>query len=186
MRRMGKVILHTAITVNAAYEEPDPENWLELDGDSRDASLEQLTLAEAMLLGRKTYEGLAAAWPQLVDFPGFEDFARRINAMPKYVGSRTLSGPLEWNATLIEGDVAESVAKLKENSGTLWVSGCGEFAQTLAKANLIDEYWFGVHPSVWPAGPRFFEGIGPIRLELVSTTQYKSGVVNLRYRPRTD
>jgi dihydrofolate reductase len=167
MRRMGKVILHTAITVNAAYEEPDPENWLELDGDSRDASLEQLTLAEAMLLGRKTYEGLAAAWPQLVE-------------------SRTLSGPLEWNATLIEGDVAESVAKLKENSGTLWVSGCGEFAQTLAKANLIDEYWFGVHPSVWPAGPRFFEGIGPIRLELVSTTQYKSGVVNLRYRPRTD
>ena len=181
---MGKVILHSAITVNAAYEAPTPEEWLELDGDSRDASLEQLTIADAMLLGRKTYEGLAAAWPQLVDVPGVEAFAARINAMPKYVGSRTLSGPLAWNATLLEGDLTESVTKIKESGSTLWVSGCGEFAQALAQHGLIDEYWFGVHPHLWPAGPRFFDGFGPLPLELVSTTQYKSGAVTLRYRPR--
>ncbi|WP_083751743.1 dihydrofolate reductase family protein [Saccharothrix sp. ALI-22-I] len=179
---MGKVILHSAVTVNAAYEAPTPEHWLELDNDSKDANLGQLTLADAMLLGRKTYEGLAAVWPTLGQVPGMEKFAARINAMPKYVASRTLSGPLEWNATLLEGDLAESVKKVKENS-TLWVSGSGEFAQALAERGLIDEYWFGVHPHLWPSGPRFFDGFGPLRLDLVSTTQYKSGVVMLRYRP---
>lgn len=185
MRCMGKVILHSAVTVNAAYEAPSPEQWLELDSDSRDANLAQLTLADAMLLGRKTYEGLAATWPNLTEVPGMESFAKRINAMPKYVGSRTLSAPLEWNSTLLEGDLSESVAKVKENN-TLWVSGCGEFAQELAQRGLIDEYWFGIHPHVWPTGPRFFEGFGPLRLELLSTTQYKSGVVMLRYRAATD
>ena len=179
---MGKVILHSAVTVNAAYEAPTPEHWLELDNDTKDANLGQLTLADAMLLGRKTYEGLAAVWPTLGQVPGMEKFAARINSMPKYVASRTLSGPLEWNATLLEGDLAESVNKVKENS-TLWVSGSGEFAQALAERGLIDEYWFGVHPHLWPSGPRFFDGIGPLRLELLSSTQYKSGVVMLRYRP---
>src|SRR5262245_40668365 len=125
MRCMGKVILHSAISVNAAYDSPSPEHWLELDADGSEASLDQLTLADAMLLGRKTYEGLAAVWPTLVDVPGMEKFAARINSMPKYVASRTLTGPLEWNATLLDGDLTESVTKIKETS-TLWVSGCGE------------------------------------------------------------
>lgn len=180
---MGKVILHSAVTVNAAYEAPTPEGWFVLDNDSRDASLDQLTIADAMLLGRKTYEGLAAVWPNLGGVPGMERFAERINAMPKYVASRTLSAPLTWNATLIEGDLTECITEVKEKSNTLWLSGCGEFAQALAQRGLIDEYWFGVHPHLWPAGPRFFDGFGPLRLELVSATPYKSGVVMLRYRP---
>ncbi|MGH2380174.1 MAG: dihydrofolate reductase family protein, partial [Candidatus Limnocylindria bacterium] len=88
---MGKLIVHTSVSVNGAFEAPTPENWLVLDPDSAGASLEQLTLADAMVLGRKTYEGLAAVWPILADDPEMATFAERVNAMPKYVASRTLS-----------------------------------------------------------------------------------------------
>ena len=111
---MGKVIVRNQVTVNGAFEAPSPEEWLELDADSTDAGLEQLVLADAMLLGRKTYEGLAAVWPHLGEDPSMGHMAERVNAMPKYVASRTLAGPLEWNATLIEGDVVRAVPALKE------------------------------------------------------------------------
>jgi dihydrofolate reductase len=101
---MGKLIVHNAVTVNGAFEAPSPDAWFVLDDDSGDASLEQLVLADALVLGRKTYEGLAAVWPVLVDDPGMGRFAGRSNEMPKYVASRTLTEPLEWNATLIKGD----------------------------------------------------------------------------------
>ncbi len=92
---MGKLIIHNAITVNGAFEAPTPDAWFVLDDDSGDASLEQLVLADALVLGRKTYEGLAADWPMPVDDPGMGRFAGRINDMPKYVASRTLTEPLE-------------------------------------------------------------------------------------------
>ena len=102
---MGKVIIHNSVTVNGAFEAPTPDDWLELDADSGDAGLEQLILADALVLGRKTYEGLAAVWPHLGEDPAMGHFAERVNGMPKYVASRTLTGPLEWNATLIKGDL---------------------------------------------------------------------------------
>jgi dihydrofolate reductase len=181
---MGKVIISTQITVNGSFEAPTPEDWLELDADSGDAGLEQLILADAMLLGRKTYEGLAAIWPHLGEDPSMGRFAERINTMPKYVASRTLDGPLEWNATLIEGEVVQAVTDLKEkHEGSLRVSGCGELAHTLAREGLVDEFWFWVSPHVWPTGPRILDGVGPIPLELIAATPYRSGVVWLRYRP---
>ena len=140
-----------------------------------------------MLLGRKTYEGLAAVWPHLGDNPMMGRFAERINSMPKYVASRTLTGPLEWNATLLEGDIVKAVTELKEkHTGGLRISGCGEFTHTLAKHGLIDEYWFWINPHVWPTGPRILDGVGPIPLELIAVTPYRSGVVWLRYRPVAD
>lgn len=181
---MGKVILHNQITVNGAFESPTPEEWLELDTDSGDAGLEQLVLADALLLGRKTYEGLAAVWPHLGDDPSMGYAAERINGMHKYVASRTLSGPLEWNATLLEGNVETAVPTLKEeHQGNLVVSGCGELAHTLTQQGLVDEFWFWVNPHVWPTGPRILDGVGPVRLQLVATTSYRSGVIWLRYRP---
>ncbi|HET6920105.1 MAG TPA: dihydrofolate reductase, partial [Jiangellaceae bacterium] len=90
------------MTVNGAFEAPSPDEWLVLDPDSNNVSLEQFIVAYAMVLGRKTYEGLAAVWPELVDDPTFGLFADRLNSMPKYVASRTLEGPLAWNATLLE------------------------------------------------------------------------------------
>src|SRR5687768_5435088 len=120
---MGKVIIHEQITVNGAFEAPSPETWLELDTDSGDAGLEQLVLADALLLGRRTYEGLAPVWPLLTQDPAMGRYAGRINSMPKYVASRTLSGPLDWNATLLDGTVEEAVPVLKEkHAGNLIVS----------------------------------------------------------------
>lgn len=181
---MGKLIVSVQITVNGSFEAPTPEEWLVLDADSGDAGLEQLILADAMLLGRKTYEGLAAVWPHLGEDPSMGRFAERINAMPKYVASRTLAAPLEWNATLIEGELVQAVTELKEkHEGSLRVSGCGELAHTLAQQGLVDEFWFWINPHVWPTGPRILDGVGPIRLELIAATPYRSGVVWLRYRP---
>jgi dihydrofolate reductase len=183
---MGRLIIHNAVTVNGAFEAPGPD-WFVMDPDSGDASLEQLLLADALVLGRKTYEGLAAVWPQLADDPVMGRFAERVNSMPKYVASRTLSEPLEWNATLIKGDLDQAVPALKaEHRGNLIVSGCGELAHALTNQGLVDEFWFWVHPSLWPSGPRIFDGVGPVRLELVASTPYRSGVLWVRYRPASD
>lgn len=181
---MGKVIVSNQLTVNGAFEAPSPEDWLVLDADSGDAGLEQLVLADAMLLGRKTYEGLAAVWPHLGEDPSMGRFADRINTMPKYVASRTLTGPLAWNATLIQGELGQAVADLKrKHPGSLRVSGCGELTHALAQQDLVDEFWFWINPHVWPVGPRILDGVGPIELDLITATPFPSGVVWLRYRP---
>jgi dihydrofolate reductase len=184
---MGRLIVHNAVTVNGAFEAPDPDKWLVLDADSSDASMEQFLLADAMVLGRKTYEGLAAVWPHLGDDPALGRHAERINSMPKYVASRTLRAPLEWNSTLLEGDLADSVRALKDkHERNLIVSGCGELAHALTDQGLVDEFWFWVNPWLWASGPRIFDGVGPVRLQLVASTAYPSGVVWLRYRPAAD
>jgi dihydrofolate reductase len=181
---MGRLIINNAMTVNGAFEAPSPDEWLVLDSDSNNVSLEQFLVADAMVLGRKTYEGLAAVWPQLVDDPTLGLFADRLNSMPKYVASRTLRGPLAWNATLLEGDLAESVTGIKDkHHGTLIVSGAGELAHALTAEGLVDEFWFWVSPYLWPTGPRIFDGAGPLRLELIGSTTFPSGVLRLAYRP---
>jgi dihydrofolate reductase len=184
---MGRLIVNNAMTVNGAFEAPSPDEWLVLDADSNNVSLEQFLVADAMVLGRKTYQGLAAVWPQLVDDPALGLFADRLNSMPKYVASRTLREPLEWNATLLQGDLAESVTALKDrHDGTLIVSGAGELAHDLTSLGLVDEFWFWVSPYLWASGPRIFDGVGPIRLELISSTTFPSGVLRLAYRPAPD
>jgi dihydrofolate reductase len=177
------------MTVNGAFEAPSPEpdGWLVLDDDINQVSLEQFLAADAMLLGRKTYEGLAAVWPTLVEDPTLGGFADQMNSMPKYVASRSLQGPLEWNATLLEGDLAESVTALKDrHDRTLVAVGAGELAHALITLGLVGEFWFWVSPSLWPSGPRIFDGVGPLRLELVGSTTFRSGVVRLAYRPAPD
>jgi dihydrofolate reductase len=184
---MGRLIINNAMSVNGAFEAPTPDEWLVLDPDSNNVSLEQFLVADAMVLGRKTYQGLAAVWPQLADDPTLGLFADRLNSMPKYVASRTLREPLAWNATLLEGDLAESVTALKDrHDGTLIVSGAGELAHDLTTHGLVDEFWFWVSPSLWATGPRIFDGIGPIRLELIASTTFPSGVLRLAYRPAPD
>ncbi len=186
---MGRLIISNAMTVNGAYEAPvpEPDGWLVLGPDSQQASLEMWQAADAMVLGRKTYEGLAAVWPQLADDPALARFADRMNGMPKYVASRTLRGPLAWNATLLEGDLAQGITALKErHAGDLVVTGAGELAHALTGLGLVDEFWFWVSPYLWPAGPRIFDGVGPVPLELIGSTTFPSGVVRLAYRPAPD
>jgi hypothetical protein len=102
---MGRLIVSTQVTIDGVI---DVGGWYVADGEHDRAGKDQLVHASAVLLGRKTYEGLAAYWSPLKD-----DWANLINPKPKYVASRTLHGPLEWNATLLEGDAADAVSRLK-------------------------------------------------------------------------
>jgi dihydrofolate reductase len=126
---------------------------------------------------------LQLVWPTQAD-PG-RGFAERINRMPKHVASRTLSGPLAWNARLIDGDLAGTVAELKPASaGNLLSYGCGELAHSLAEAGLVDEIRFWLHPVLWGEGLRpLGGGRPPIRLRLIAATTFSSGVVLVSYQP---
>jgi dihydrofolate reductase len=108
-----------------------------------------------------------------------------VNAKPKYVGSNTLSGDLEWNASLLEGDLEESIAKLKDQvEGDLFMHGSGEFAYALAEKGLIDEYEIYLNPLVWGKGNVHVLGDrGTVRMELEDVRRFDSGVVLLTYLP---
>ena len=103
------MIISTNITLDGVIG-PSPEGWAILEGEGERHKFDQLLAANAFLLGRKVYEGLASVWPTITDDTGFAD---RVNGIPKYVASRTLEEPLDWNASLITGELAESVTSLK-------------------------------------------------------------------------
>jgi dihydrofolate reductase len=179
---MGKVINTCAITVDGLIEAPapPPDGWLNMEGDHESDQFEQFRNAAGLLAGRKNYEGFAAVWPTMA---GDGRWADTLNPMPKWVASTTLTGPLEWNATLIEGDVAEGVRRLKsELDGDLITSGCGAFARFLVEQGLTDEVQFSVHPTIRGAGDRPFHG-ATVDLELLGSKSYDSGITLLRYRP---
>lgn len=172
---MGKLINHTSLTVDGLS---DVGSWYVAQGDHDRAGVAQLAAAAAFLTGRKSYEGFAGYWPHQTG-----PWAEVLNPMPKYVASRTLRGPLEWNATLVEGDAVEGVARLKaELDGDLFMSGCGELARTLIEHGLVDELVFWVHPSIGGAGGRPYEGAA-FGLRLLEATPFDSGVTLLRYEP---
>jgi dihydrofolate reductase len=171
---MGRLIFSTAITVDGLM---DVSDWFILDGDHNELGLKQLEDAEAIFLGRRNYEGLFGYWAEL-DGP----WADRLNPKPKYVASRTLSGPLEWNSELLEGDAVEAVARLKEElDGDLLGFGCGDLTRQLVEAGLVDELRFGVHPAAWGEGAR--PARVKTRLELLGADAFDSGVLFVRYRP---
>jgi dihydrofolate reductase len=173
---MGRLIVSTQMTVDGVI---DVGEWYIADGEHDRAGKDQLRHASAVLLGRKTYEGLAAYWSPLQD-----DWANLINPMPKHVASRALHGPLEWNATLLEGDTAEAVSRLKgELPSDLLIYGCGELARSLLETQLVDEFRFWVHPAVWGPGERPMQGEARNRLRLLGSEAFDSGVTLLRYGP---
>ena len=175
---MGKVIASTQATVDGVID-PVGE-WVQPGGDHADYSFERQQKSAGMLLGRETYEGLAGYWP---DQTG--KWADMVNSMRKYVGSRTLSGDLEWNATLLEGDIEDSIPKLKDGvDGDLFMHGSGEFAYALAEKGLIDEFEVYLNPLVWGKGNVHVLGDrGTVKLELDDVKRFESGVVLLTYRP---
>ncbi len=135
----------------------------------------------AMLLGRKTYEIMAAFWPDAPEEAG----AKTFNETTKFVASRTLSS-LDWaNSTLIEGDVGERVATLKQQEGPeLQVHGSGNLMQTLLRHNLIDEYRLWIFPVVVGPGKRLFsDGTIPAGLKLVDNKVSTTGVMIATYEP---
>jgi dihydrofolate reductase len=180
---MTKVIITCVITVDGLIEAPalPPEGWLILEGDHEPVVFEMFQKAAGLLQGRKNYEGFAAVWPSMA---GDGRWADTLNPMRKWVASTTLSGPLEWNATLIEGDVVEGVQRLKaELDGDLISSGCGRFARFLVENRLVDEVLFWVHPTVQGPGDRPFHDGDPIDFKLLGSQSFNSGITLLRYQP---
>jgi dihydrofolate reductase len=175
---MGKLIATAQATLDGVID-PVGE-WVQPDGDHGEYSFERQSRSGGLVLGRKTYEGLAGFWPNQSGH-----WADMVNALPKYVASNTLSGDLEWNATLLERDLAESVPKLKDTiEGDLFLHGSGEFAYALAEKGLIDEYEVYVNPLVWGRGNVHVLGDrGTVRMALRDVTRFGSGVVLLTYVP---
>lgn len=138
---------------------------------------EELDEADAMIYGRRTYDGFAAVWPTVSG-----DFAARMNSLPKYLASRSIRQP-EWsNTTLLGADVAASVARLRENhQRTILIYGSASVCHELARHDLIDEYSLMVYPVVLGRGIRQFVDGTAIDLSLIETRQFDDGIVLLRY-----
>ena len=153
-----------------AFHSPDVQGYLD----------HLLMMPDALLIGRKTYQGFAAVWPTREG-----KMADRINAMPKYVASRTLREPLQWNATLLQGNVAGEIGKLKQAAGNSLVQyGVGELTHTMLAHGLVDEFRILVFPFAFGEGPRIFERMGTNTLKLLETRTFGSGVIALHYQPQ--
>jgi len=136
----------------------------------------------SLLLGRRTYEDFFTVWPNRTDNP----YTEVLNKRTKYVASRTLQEPLPWkNSTLLKGDAAAAVARLKKQpGGDVMVLGSGELVQSLMRSNLIDEYILLIHPLVLGSGRRLFsDGGPPATLRLVDNKTTTTGVVIATYQP---
>jgi dihydrofolate reductase len=146
------------------------------------SAAEGMAATDSYLFGRKTYEKMAAYWPTA---PDDDPYAQHLNSTPKYVASRTLQD-VEWeNSTLIAGEVAEEVAKLKEQPGkNIAVLGSSDLVQTLIEHDLVDEYFLAVFPIVLGSGKRLFREADEVRrLSLVDSKTTGTGGLILTYRP---
>jgi dihydrofolate reductase len=151
---------------------------------SQDRVLDSVTNAGGFLLGRRTYEIFAAYWPNAPE--EVQALARPLNALPKYVASRTLTDPLEWqNSTVLRGDVAEAVAALKQADGAdLHVIGSTDLVRTLIEHDLADELRVMIDPLLLGGGKRFFSDDGARRpLRLVDSAVTTTGAILATYAP---
>jgi dihydrofolate reductase len=191
---MRRVIVSEFVSLDGVIEDPGGEGGSDRGGWSFQADrgpkgdkfkFDELAAADGLLLGRVTYEGFAAAWPQMEEQTG--EYGARMNGCPKYVVSRTLDEPLEWNnSTLIKGDVAEEVSRLKQQPGKdILIFGSGQLARTLMEHDLVDEYRLMVIPVVVGKGKRLFGDTEETKsMKLVDTKQVgPDGVLILTYRP---
>ncbi len=191
-----RLTLHTFVTLDGVMQAPggpaeDPDGRFAHGGwsfpygdqDFGTAMTGWFENADAFLLGRKTYEIFRSHWPHVTD-PG-DPIAGALNTLPKYVAATTLSS-VDWRgSTLLGGDVAAEVAKLKERPGNeLQVHGSGGLAQTLIEADLIDEYRLLTFPVHLGAGKKLFrDGAPAAALRLIDATTTSTGVIIARYAP---
>jgi dihydrofolate reductase len=186
---MRKLSVSTLATLDGVIQDPGGFGETEQGGwgnpyftaDAQQTALEHLQAADYFLIGRVTYELLRQTW---ADIKG-SAYMDRMSQIPKLVASTTLTGPLPWNATVINGDVAAGIARLKrEPGGDIEVYGSTTLVQTLMRHDLIDEYRVAVHPIVLGGGTQLFpQGGVSATLRLAGTRTLDSGVVSLTYVP---
>jgi dihydrofolate reductase len=185
---MGSIVVSQFVTLDGVMEDPGGSEGMERGGwaflfnrgeDGDRFKLDEVMESSALLLGRRTYEGFAAAWPTREG-----DFADKFNTMPKYVVSSTLKDP-DWDNTTVIG--VGGVAALKEEQdGVILVNGSARLTDALVEQGLVDEYRLMVFPIVLGTGKRLFGDTGETKsLELVESKPVgPEGVLVLVYRPK--
>jgi dihydrofolate reductase len=188
---VGRIVVTEFVSLDGVMEAPGGgedfkhAGWtFEIErGDEGDKfKLDETLSSEALLLGRKTYEGFAAAWPSRTDEVGFAD---KFNSMPKYVVSSTLENP-EWNnTTVLKGDPVEEVSKLRQRpGGDIVVHGSAQLVQTLLEHDLVDELRLMIYPVVLGTGKRLFgETSDKKRLRLTDSKTVGDGITTCIYEP---
>ncbi len=170
------------LSLDGVFEEPGKWSFPFFDEEAGQFKWNELQASDALLLGRNTYEGFAAAWPTM---PGTGEFGEKMNSMPKYVVSSTLD-KVEWaGSKLITGNVFDEVRKLKKAPGQdLLLSGSAQLFNALAQENLIDLYRFMLHPIILGKGKGLFaDGVDRRVLTLTESKAFAAGIVILEYVP---
>ncbi|SRR5258708_39350317 len=193
---MRKIIVFMSLTLDGVMQAPgrpdeDRRGGFEhggwalpyADPDMGKVAMQSMAGTDGILLGRRTYEDFYAVWPNRTDG---NPFTAMLNNTEKFLASRTLQEPLPWvNSTLLKGDAAEAVARLKEQPGKdIVVLGSGDLVQSLVGCNLIDEYVLQIHPLILGSGRRLFNDSGSrVALKLVDTKTTSTGVMIGTYQP---
>src|SRR5579864_2718702 len=168
------------LSLDGVFEEPGHWSFPFFSEEAAHFKSTELQASDALLLGRKTYQGFAAAWPTMT---GTGEFGEKMNSMPKYVVSSTLH-QVEWSGSiLLKGNVVDEVSRLKKEPGKdLLLSGSAELFNTLMEADVIDVYRLMLHSIVVGKGARLFSDAGPQKtFELTDTRVFGSGIVVLEY-----
>ncbi|TDF92319.1 dihydrofolate reductase family protein [Paenibacillus piri] len=175
---MGKITVSMYLSLDGVMEEPGDWHMPYWDDEMAKFQSDVFYANDALILGRVTYEGFAAAWPKVK-----EEGADKMNTMPKYVATTTLEEP-QWNASFIKNNIVEEVNRLKRETDQQYlIYGSGQLTRTLMEHNLIDEYHFMVHPVVLGKGKRFFMEQGQRGLKLAGVKTTTTGVAILSYQP---
>jgi dihydrofolate reductase len=173
------------LSLDGVFEEPGHWSGPFFNEEAIKFKSDELAAADAQLLGRRTYDGFAKAWPTM---EGTGDFGVKMNTMPKYVVT-TSSEALEWSGSVaVKGDVVEEVRKLKAKpGGDLLLAGSAQLFNTLMHANVIDVYRLMIHPVVLGSGTRLFDDSGQRReLVLRDVKRFATGIVVLELTPKAD
>lgn len=179
---MRKIVVSMFVTLDGVIEAPNQWAFQFGSAEQQKYKYDELFACDALLLGRITYEGFAAAWPNM---SGTGDYGVRMNSMPKYVVSTTLQEATWNNSKIIRANVYDELSRLKQQAGLdILIFGSGTLVKSLMQYDLIDEYRLMVFPVVVGNGKRLFQdGSEQKSLELMETKTFSSGVVVLSYKP---